>query len=108
MHNSVIPLGGDDKDYKLAKKHRYAILAHMFRAKHIKLEDKMKVLEEVLGDDKTDQAVNTRAKCMVCLPTAEAKAKAWAEITDPDSQESVYLRQAKISGLYSWDQLDLI
>lgn len=61
-----------------------------------------------MGDDNSDIAVNTRAKCMAGLPDAAMKAKVWAEIIDGSSKDSLYLRTAKISGFYSWDQLDII
>ncbi len=63
---------------------------------------------KTMGDDNSDLAVNARAKCMAGLPDAAMKAKTWAEITDTQSKESLYLRSAKISGFYSWDQLDII
>lgn len=45
---------------------------------------------------------------MAGLPDAANKAKTWAEITDLNSKDSVYLRSAKIAGFYSWDQIDII
>ena len=54
------------------------------------------MLEKVMGDDKTDIAINAKALCMAALPSAEQKAKTWTEITDFGSKESVYLRTAKI------------
>lgn len=63
---------------------------------------------KITGDDNSDIAINTRARCMAGLPDAAIKAKVWAEITDLNSQESLYVRNAKISGFYSWDQLDII
>lgn len=43
------------------------------------------MLDSVLGDDKTDIAVNARARCMAGLPDFANKAKTWAEITDGQS-----------------------
>jgi len=63
----------------------------------------MEQLMKVSGDDNSDIAINTRARCMAGLPDAAIKAKVWAEITDINSTDSVYLRSAKISGFYSWD-----
>ena len=63
---------------------------------------------KITGDDNSDIAINTRARCIAGLPDAAIKAKVWAEITDLNSQESLYVRNAKISGFYSWDQLDII
>jgi hypothetical protein len=63
----------------------------------------MELLIKIMGDDNSDIAVNTRAKCMAGLPDAAMKAKVWAEIIDGSSKDSLYLRTAKISGFYSWD-----
>ena len=57
----------------------------------------------ITGDDNSDRAINARARCIAGLPDAAIKAKVWAEITDLNSQESLYVRNAKISGFYSWD-----
>lgn len=43
--------------------------------------------------------------CKAALPDAEVKAKVWAEITDVDSKNSVYVQTAKIHGIYSSEQL---
>ena len=68
----------------------------------------MELLKKITGDDNSDIAINTRAKCMAGLPDAALKAKTWAEITDLNSKDSLYLKNAKIAGFYSWDQLDII
>lgn len=107
MDQSEITVDGKSL-YKLAKKHNYSILSRMFKSKSFSVEQKNAKLEKVIGDDKTDVAENTRAKCYAGLPDAEVKAKVWAEITDPHSKESVYLRTAKIQGFYSWDQVDIL
>jgi len=61
----------------------------------------MQLLEATLGDDKSDLAENCRAFCLAGLPDPEVKARVWAEVTDPDSTDSVYLRNAKMGGFYS-------
>ncbi len=65
-------------------------------------------MEKVIGNDDSDIAVRTKAACMAGLPDPENKAKVWAELTDPTSTLSLYVRTAKMSGFYSPDQLDLI
>jgi hypothetical protein len=44
---------------------------------------------------------------MAGLPDPAVKRDAWASITDPTTTESIYNREAKMRGFYSWDQLDL-
>lgn len=68
----------------------------------------MELLKKITADDNSDIAINTRAKCMAGLPDAALKAKIWAEITDLNSKDSLYVKNAKIAGFYSWDQLDII
>ena len=62
----------------------------------------------VLGEDKSDQADLCRHTCMAALPEAEVKAKVWAELTYPNNEDSVYVRSAKMQGLFSWSQIDLV
>ena len=68
----------------------------------------MELLEKTLGDDKSDIAKRVRLTCDAGLPEAENKAKVWKELTDLSSTESIYDRSAKMTGFYSWRQLDLI
>lgn len=89
--------------FKLQKKHKYSILSRLFKSRGFSYDFKMDLLMKVTGDDNSDIAINTRARCMAGLPDAAMKAKVWAEITDINSSDSVYLRTAKISGFYSWD-----
>ena len=63
----------------------------------------MEMMDMVLGDDKSDTADRCRASCMASLPDPEVKAKVWAEITDPNTSDSLYVRQAKMGGFYGHD-----
>ena len=104
----ITSTGSDNKIYELQKKHKFTILTHVFRHPEVALDAKMSMLNETMGDDKTDLAVNARAKCMAALPDAESKAKTWAELTDGQSKDSVYLRTAKIGGFYCAEQLPML
>ena len=68
----------------------------------------MDLLEANLGEDKTDLAEQCRAACLAGLPDPEVKARVWQEVTDPSSTDSVYIRNAKMAGFYSSNQLDII
>ena len=63
--------------FKLQKKHSHQILAVLFQTSKRTIEFKIGLLDEVTGDDKSDIAVNTRAKCMAGLPDHENKALVW-------------------------------
>lgn len=93
--------------FALLKKHKHAILSKLFKSKDWSYEEKMAVMNKHLTEA-DDLSINCRAKCLAGLPCAENKAKVWAEIVDCDSKESINVRQAKMSGFYSWDQLDII
>ena len=45
---------------------------------------------------------------MASLPDPDVKAKIWAEITDPNNTESLYMKRAKLAGFYSYEQLDIV
>lgn len=68
----------------------------------------MDLLEVTLGEDKSDLVENCRASCLAGLPDAEVKAKVWSEITDPNCKDSLYVRNAKMAGFYSGEQMDII
>ncbi len=58
-------------------------------------------MEKVIGADKSDLAENARIKCLACLPDAKVKEEAWTAITS--STETIYAREAKMAGFYSWE-----
>lgn len=87
---------GDQNLYDLQKSHKMSILRLLFKSKYFGLDQKMALLESTLGDDKSDLAENCRASCMAGLPDAEVKAQIWAEITNPSSKDSVYVKSAKM------------
>jgi len=99
---------GDASLYELKQTHKHQILKGLFRSKDFDLSDKMDMMSVVLGDDKSDLADRCRAACLASVPDAEIKAKTWAEIIDPNSKDSAYVRQAKMSGFYQRESLELI
>jgi len=88
--------------------HKRGILRKVFEDPSIPREKKMAMMEEVMGDEKSDLAENARLTCMACLPDAEGKAETWAAITDPNSGDSMKESIAKMSGFYSRKQMDLV
>ena len=99
----------DEKSiYALKATHKHTVLKKLFQKANYSYESKMAAIEKIMGGDNSDIAVRCKAACMAGLPDAENKAKVWAEITDPASEESLYVRGAKMSGFYCSDQLELI
>ncbi len=84
MENSEIRVN-EKVLFKLQKKHKYSILSRLFKSRAYSYEYKMDLLMKITGDDNSDIAINTRARCMAGLPDAAIKAKVWAEITDLNS-----------------------
>ena len=41
------------------------------------------------------------------MPDAAVKAQVWKDLTDPESKDSLYVKTAKMTGFYAWDQLDI-
>jgi len=80
----------------------------LHRFKEIPLEKKTELLNKVLEGDNSDLASNLRLTCESALPSAEAKAKVWAILTDLNSTESMYQKSARMSGFYAYNQMDEI
>jgi len=95
--------------YELKTNHKYSILKALFKAScAMTFEQKVELLEKTIGDDKSDIAQNTRDTCLACKACPDSKAKIWADITDMNSTESVYTRQAKMQGFYVNYQIELL
>ena len=100
-------VGGPDL-YSLSKRNKNSILVKLFEEPSISIELKSQLLEQTLGDDKSDLAQNTRDTCFAITADPANKAQVWAQITDVNSKESIYTRSAKMSGFYSVKQVDLV
>ena len=70
--------------------------------------EKELVIAQVLAGDKSLGAEACRAHCFAGLPDQEVKAQVWREITDPGFPDNPIVKQAKMAGFYSTNQLDLI
>ena len=94
---------GDSSLYELQPQHKHEILKCLFRSKHFEPDTKMEMMQKIFSDDKSDIVDRCRAACIASLPNPEIKAKVWAEITDPNNSDSLYVRQAKMNGFYGHD-----
>jgi len=93
--------------FKLAASHKRSIVKAAFKSNELSTEEKNTLLHDVIGDDKSDLAKNTRLTCAASIADAESKEKVWNGLLDPKSALSSKERQAQMAGFYSWDQLDL-
>jgi hypothetical protein len=75
---------------------------------YLNLKEKMDLMEEWLGNDKSDLAENCRIGCMAALHDVDGKAATWAALIDPNSTDSLKESIAKMSGFYSRKQLDIL
>jgi hypothetical protein len=99
---------GDASLYELKPAHKHRILRCLFMSRHFEHDTKMEMMEMIFADDKSDIVDRCRAACMASLPNPDNKAKVWAEITDPNNTDSLYVRQAKMNGFYGHDQHDIV
>lgn len=94
--------------FKLSSSHKRGILQVFSKRGKFPAKDMPALIDEVLGEDKSDLAKNTRLVCAAAVPEAANKEKVWNDLLDPQSSLSSKQRQAMMSGFYSWDQIDLI
>ena len=50
----------------------------MFEEPTIPTEVKKSMIENIIGEDKSDIAENTRETCLALIPSADSKAQIWA------------------------------
>lgn len=70
-------------------------------------EEKNKMLEQIIGDDKSDLAKRVKIQCEVSIPDAAVKEKAWNDIVDPKSTVSDVDKRAIMSGFWAGSQYEL-
>ena len=97
----------DQSLFSLSKSHKHQIVTRLHKSLVLSQEAKNALLEQVIGDDKSDLARNTRLTCQAATPTEDAKAEVWRELVDPQSKLSLYERRAQMAGFYSWAQVDV-
>lgn len=80
----------------------HKLIKQVFKHPALEVERKMALIDDYLGTNNSDLAINMRYSCMASLPDPENKEKVWQELVDPTSTLSIYQRQAKMQGFYSW------
>lgn len=86
----------------------HSFLKNFFKSRFFTQENKLDLLETFLGNDQSSQAEKCRAGCLASLPNPEIKASIWDEITDPNSADSLVVRNAKMAEFYCSEQVDII
>lgn len=104
---SILSTDGATKIFKLTASHKRAIVKTVFKSNELSTEEKNTLLSDVIGDDKSDLARNTRLTCAASIADADNKEKVWNGLLDPKSTLSSKERQAQMAGFYSRDQLDV-
>jgi len=94
--------------FELNKKQQQSLIKVIHKFKEIPIEKKTELLNKILEGDNSDVASNLRLSCESALPSAEAKAKVWAILTDVNSAESRYQKLARMQGFYAFNQLEEI
>lgn len=72
----------------LTKSQKRNLLKGISGKSYLRQEAKMSLIQQVLGDDKSDEAQQTRIFCLASLPDAESKKQAWVQIQDPNRKIS--------------------
>jgi len=93
---------------ELSKTHKYAIVKAVHAKKGFDTAEKQRLLDLVVGDDKSDIAKNLILCCEALLPDAAAKQSAWDKIVDHKNKYSSYERQALMDGFFSRDAADVL
>ena len=107
LEQSKIIVNGQEL-YDLQKTHKMAILRNLFKSTDFSLDQKMELLQGTLGEDQSDLAENCRATCMTSLPDPAVKERVWQELIDPNNTDSLYIKNAKMAGFYSLNQIDIV
>jgi hypothetical protein len=71
----------------------------------IQQDAKLSLLQQVLGDDKSDESVGTHMHCLAAFPDPESKKQAWDKImSNKQSKLSQHELEEVIAGFVQTDQ----
>ncbi len=87
---------------------RYDILKLLFRERDRSMEEKNRLLEKVLENDKSELSVHTRLACAASLPDAKVKEKLWNWYKDENAKESEPMLMASMNAFWCWEQASLL
>ena len=70
----------------------HKLVKQAFKHPALEEERKLKMMNDYLGANNSDLAINMRYTCMASLPDPENKERVWQELIDPMSTLSIYQR----------------
>lgn len=100
--------GNKIEGWELNKSHKHAIVVEAHSKRSIDADEKQKLLDEVIGDDKSDVATNLKLACKASIPDKESKEKVWNDITDHTNNFSSYERAAMMTNFFKRDAADIL
>lgn len=98
VHSAGSP---DTKIFEIKKSHKISIVKCVYKSADYGDDHKKALMEEVLVDDKSDLATQTRLTCEAMTNDPVLKEKIWQELIDPKTTCSLYERRSKMAGFYS-------
>ena len=93
-----------NKLFELNNSHKDSIVIKCFETKYVSIQEKQALLELVVGDDKSDIAINLKLTCHALTPDLNIKEEVWREITNPNSSsKSKPELEAMMNGFYCYE-----
>jgi len=97
------------KNTLLSQENRFALVTFIHESKSISNEEKAKLLEkEVENDKNSEQSVQTRHACYAARPDPEIKKELWDKFTNKCTSESLVNMETLMGNFASRDYLDVI
>lgn len=57
-------------------------------SKEISFDKKQALIQQVIGDDKSDESEDAKLRCKASMPDPKIKEQVWAAMTDTNSKQS--------------------
>jgi len=96
------------EDYSLSLDQWYDILRILYADSQLSIEEKRKLLDRELENDRSDDGLRVQKTYEASIPAAENKEKHWKILLDEDGKESEYMLFAIRAGFNSKHQEDLL
>jgi hypothetical protein len=97
--------GNNLEDCKLNWAMKDTIIKRIYVKFHIPLEEKQKLLDLVIGDEKSDLAELLKLACEARIPSKDKKEEIWVKIIDYENGLSRYERREYMTGFFQRDTL---
>lgn len=96
---------------KLSDSHKRQIIKQIYKNEEsgeVTKQFKTDLLNNFLGDDKSDISQNLRFYCQATSADPKTKEQVWKDLVDPKTKLSFYERRAQMQGFYCQGQIDLL